>query len=71
MEARAAYNGSPGEHGIAEGLDILTDWAASWRRKVYGSGPLVEENGRSAPRGEDSAGNGGRPLSGEDRGSIH
>ena len=71
MEARAAYNGSPGEHGIAEGLDILTDWAASWRRKVYGSGPLAEENGRPAPREESSAGGGGQPLSGDDRGFLY
>ena len=73
MEARAAYSGASGEHGIAEGLDILTDWAAAWRRRVYGSGPLVEENNLSSPKkkGGELAGNGSRPLSEEDREFLH
>ena len=71
MEARAAYNGSAAENGMAEGLDILSDWAASWRRKVYGSGPLADRNNEPAPRGRESASSGSRPLSGEDRELLH
>jgi hypothetical protein len=42
MEARAAYMaGQPQENepGIVE---VLADWAASWRRRVYGKAPPIE-----------------------------
>ena len=76
-----------GPHGAAQDqegrdMDRLINWTMSWNESVTGgglprrwhedgSGPLAEENGRPAPREENSAGNGGRPLSGEDRGIIH
>jgi hypothetical protein len=42
MEARAAYaGGNPGE-GEPCSMEVLADWAASWRWRVYGTTPSIE-----------------------------
>ncbi len=41
MEARAAYvPGPPQEEGPGN-VEVLADWAASWRRRVYGMAPPI------------------------------
>ncbi len=42
MEARAAYvPGQPQEEGPGN-VEVLEDWAASWRRRVYGMAPTIQ-----------------------------
>jgi hypothetical protein len=42
MEARAAYvPGQPQEEGPGN-VEVLADWAASWRRRVYGVAPPIQ-----------------------------
>jgi hypothetical protein len=36
MEARAAYAGNGHREGEPDNVEVLADWAASWRRRVYG-----------------------------------
>jgi hypothetical protein len=42
MEARAAYAGVAREAGTSDNLEILAEWATSWRLKVYELGSLTE-----------------------------
>jgi hypothetical protein len=42
MEARAAYAGVDHEEESPDNVEILADWAASWRRRVYGVVPPAE-----------------------------
>jgi hypothetical protein len=45
MEARAAYMpGQPQEEGH-DNVEVLADWAASWRRRVYGMAPPLQAGG--------------------------
>ncbi len=42
MEARAAYvPGQPQEEGPGN-VEVLADWAASWKRRVYGMAPPIQ-----------------------------
>jgi hypothetical protein len=42
MEARAAYAGVGNGGESADNVEVLADWAASWRRRVYGVVPSAE-----------------------------
>jgi hypothetical protein len=42
MVVQAAYVGAAHDAEAPDNLDILADWATSWRRKVYGVSPLAE-----------------------------
>ncbi len=41
-EARAAYLGGHPQENEPGNVEVLADWAASWRRRVYGMAPLIE-----------------------------
>jgi hypothetical protein len=42
MEARAAYAGGHSGEGEPGNVEVLADWAASWRQRVYGMAPSIE-----------------------------
>jgi hypothetical protein len=42
MEARAAYAGAGHREGEPDYVEVLADWAASWRRRVYKVIPSAE-----------------------------
>ncbi len=42
MEARAAYVGGHSREEEPGNLEVLADWAASWRKRVYGMAPSIE-----------------------------
>jgi hypothetical protein len=42
MEARAAYAGVGHGGESPDNVEVLADWAASWRRRVYGMAPSAE-----------------------------
>jgi hypothetical protein len=42
MEARAAYAGVGHVGDSPDNVEVLADWAASWRRRVYGVVPSAE-----------------------------
>jgi hypothetical protein len=63
MEARAAYApGQPQEEG-PNSVEVLADWAASWRRRVYGMAPPVQAT-------ETKVGGANLPIDGGGTGSI-
>jgi hypothetical protein len=41
-EARAAYAGGNLGEGGPDNMEVLADWAASWRQRVYGMAPSIE-----------------------------
>jgi hypothetical protein len=62
MEARAAYvPGQPQEEG-PNNVEVLADWAASWRRKVYGMAPPLQAS-------EANVGGANLPINGGGTGS--
>ena len=64
MEARAAYvPGQPQEEG-PNNVEVLADWAASWRRRVYGMAPPVQAGGANI-------GGANLPIDGGGTGSIN
>jgi hypothetical protein len=54
MEARAAYASVAHEGGPPQNLEILADWAMSWRRKVYRVMSLPDVADDTRPREEPS-----------------
>jgi hypothetical protein len=42
MEARAAYAGGQPQENEPGNVEVPADWAASWRRRVYGMAPPIE-----------------------------
>jgi hypothetical protein len=42
MEARAAYVPGQTQEDGPGNVEVLADWAASWRRRVYGLAPSIE-----------------------------
>ncbi len=42
MEARAAYVPGQVQEDGPGNVEVLADWAASWRRRVYGMAPSIE-----------------------------
>jgi hypothetical protein len=42
MEARAAYAGGNLGEGGPDNVEVLADWASSWRRRMYGMAPSIE-----------------------------
>jgi hypothetical protein len=42
MEARAAYMPGQPQENEPGNVEVLADWAASWRRRVYGMAPPIE-----------------------------
>ena len=44
MEARAAYTPGQPQEG-QDNVEVLADWAASWRRRVYGMAPPLQAGG--------------------------
>jgi hypothetical protein len=42
MEARAAYVPGQPQGNEPGNVEVLADWAASWRRRVYGMAPPIE-----------------------------
>jgi hypothetical protein len=64
MEARAAYvPGQPQEEG-PNSVEVLADWAASWRRRVYGMAPPIQAM-------EVKVGGANLPIDGGGTGSIN
>jgi hypothetical protein len=64
MEARAAYvPGQPQEDG-PNNVEVLADWAASWRRRVYGMAPPIQAM-------EAKVGGANLPIDGGGTGSIN
>jgi len=64
MEARAAYvPGQPQEEGH-DNVEVLADWAASWRRRVYGMAPPIQAM-------EAKVGGANLPIDGGGTGSIN
>ncbi len=60
MEARAAYvPGQPQEEGPGN-VEVLADWAASWRRRVYGMAPPIQARVEGANLLIDGGGTGSR-----------
>ena len=58
MEARAAYvPGQPQEEGPGN-VEVLADWAASWRRRVYGIAPPIQAGVGGANLSIDGGGTG-------------
>ncbi len=47
MEARAAYTPGQPQEG-QDNVEVLADWAASWRRRVYGMAPPIQAGGGNA-----------------------
>ena len=47
MEARAAYTPGQPQEG-QDNVEVLADWAASWRRRVYGMAPPLQAGGGNA-----------------------
>ncbi len=42
MEARAAYVGGHSREEEPGNVEVLVEWAASWRSRVYGMAPSIE-----------------------------
>ena len=64
MEARAAYvPGQPQEEG-QDNVEVLADWAASWRRRVYGMAPPLQAGG-------GNVGGANLPIDGGGTGAIN
>jgi hypothetical protein len=70
MEARTANAGVAHGGELPENLEILVDWATSWRRKVYWVMSLSDATADARPRGELSR-VGGVELPAAGGGSAH
>ena len=63
MEARAAYVPGQPQEG-QDNVEVLADWAASWRRRVYGMAPPLQAGG-------GNVGGANLPLDGGGAGAIN
>jgi hypothetical protein len=66
-EARAAYAEVPVDQGAVDSLEVLTNWATLWRRKVYGVGPLTMTDDSMTPEEEG----GGKAVTAEVAGLLY
>jgi hypothetical protein len=64
MEARAAYMPGQSQEEGPNSVEVLADWAASWRRRVYGMAPPIQAV-------EAKVGGANLPIDGGGTGSIN
>ncbi len=69
MEARAAYAGNDHREEDPGNMEVLADWAASWRQRVYGVAPSAEAPAGVRP-GEAPSRVGGANLPAEGGGAA-
>ena len=64
MEARAAYVPGQPQEEEQDNVEVLADWAASWRRRVYGMAPPLQAGG-------GNVGGANLPIDGGGAGAIN